>query len=87
MTPSPMAGFKSVLVAEVEAVDRLAINVELQLVRRTVPDPHRTGSPISLPIRKDLFAQVAGTIDPIHDVEWAAFATNLLADPFAQPTP
>ena len=74
-----MAGFKSVLVAEVAAVDRLAVSVELQLVRRTVPDPHRTGSPISLPIRKDLLRSSARTIDPIHDGERAAFATNLLA--------
>jgi hypothetical protein len=87
MTPSPMAGFESMLVAEVDTVDRLAVDIELQLIRGTVPDPHRAGSPISLPMRKDLFAQVAGTIDPIHDVEWAAFAANLLADPFGQPTP
>src|SRR5207344_2490528 len=85
LTPSPVAGFKSVLGAEVDAVDRLTVDVELQLVRSTVPDPHRAGSPISLPVRQDLFRQVAGTTNAIHDVEWAAVAANLVAYPFVQP--
>src|SRR4029077_20341551 len=42
--PSPVAGFESVLASKVEAVDRLAVDIELELVRGTVPDPHRTRS-------------------------------------------
>jgi hypothetical protein len=56
-----------VLVAEVAAVDRLAISVELQLVRRTVPDPHRTGSPISLPMKGSL--RSSAKKPSVHDVE------------------
>jgi hypothetical protein len=39
-----MAALKSMLVGEVEAVDCLAVDVELQLVRGTVPDPYRARS-------------------------------------------
>src|SRR6187200_1934575 len=65
--PTPLAHFESTLTREVQAVDRLAVDVKLQLVGRTVPDPHRTRSAISLPVRQDLFSQIARTIDPIHD--------------------
>ena len=39
--PALVSRLKSMLVSEVDAVDRLAIDVELQLIGGTIPNPHR----------------------------------------------
>jgi hypothetical protein len=39
--PALLSRLKSMLVSEVETVDRLAVDVELHLIGGTIPDPHR----------------------------------------------
>jgi len=38
-------------------------------------------------MRQDLFDQIAGTVDAIHDVERPACAAHLVMNPLAQPAP
>ena len=67
--PAGVAGLDAVLVREVDAVDRLAVDVELELVRRAVADADGTGPAVALPVLEDLLGQVAGAVDPVHDLQ------------------
>ncbi len=83
--PAAVTQLEPVLVGEVEAVDRLAVDVHLPLVRGAVADPHRLRSAISLPVVQRLLRQIRGAVHPVHDVERTALAAHLLLDAVPQP--
>ena len=74
-------------VAGEDAVHRLAVDVELQLVGGAVADPHRARAAVARPVLEHLLLEIARPVDPVHDVERAARAAGMLADPIAQPHP
>ena len=83
--PAAVTQLDPVLVGEVDAVQRLAVDVHLPLVRRAVADPHRARAAVALPVVQRLLHQVRGAVDPVHDVERTALAAHLLLDPVPQP--
>jgi hypothetical protein len=68
-----------------DAVQRFAVDVELELIGRAVADPHRPRAPVPRPGLQDLFLELRGTVDPVHDVERATRSPAALPDPVAQP--
>src|SRR5262249_54012794 len=54
-----------VRVREVDGVERLALDVQLQLVRGAVADPDRAGSFVSLEVRQDLLVEVGRAVDAV----------------------
>ena len=86
LLPALMTGVEPVLVAAVDAVHGLAVDVELELARGSVPDPDRRRPPVALPVGEHLLGQVAGAVDAVHDVERAVGA-GLLVHPVPQPAP
>src|SRR5205085_7425052 len=86
--PAFVAGGDTALVGAVDAVEGLTVDVELQLAGSAVADPDRGRSPVALPVVEDLLGQIAGAIDPVHDVERAAAVlVGLFVDPVAKPPP
>ncbi len=77
----------AVLVGEGDAVECLAVDVQLQLGRRTVAYAYRGRSLVPLPVLQGLFVEVGGTVHPVHDVQRSrvGVAARLLLDPVAQP--
>jgi hypothetical protein len=53
-----MTGCEPLTVGEVQAVHGLAVDVELQLVARGVPDPDRGGSAVTLPVVQRLLVEL-----------------------------
>ena len=69
----------------VQGVHRLAVDVELQLIRCTVPNVHRRRSPISLEVIQRLLVKVGRSVDPVHDLERPRGLPGPLADAIPQP--
>ena len=69
------------LVGGVDAVQRLAVDVELQLVGGAVADPHRARAAVALPVVERLLDEVGGAVDAVHDVQRAAVAAGALPRP------
>ena len=74
----------ALLVGEMHGVERLAVDVELELVGGAVADPHRAGAAVALQVVEDLLVQVGGAVHPVHDLQRVLVVAGL-ADPFVQP--
>ena len=70
--PALVAGLQAAGVGEVERVQRLAVDVELQLVGGAVADPDRAGAAPALEVVERLLDQVGAAVDPVHDLQRAA---------------
>ena len=55
-----------VLVREVEAVQGLAVDVHLPLVRGAVADAHRPRAAVALPMLERILHEVRRPVDPVH---------------------
>lgn len=64
----------TVLVIEVDRVQQLPVDVELELVVRPVPDPHRARSPVALEVLERRLGQLVPSVDAVHDLERAVRA-------------
>ena len=74
------------VVAGVDAVECLAVDVELELVRGAVADPHGPRVAVARPVVERFLDEVGGAVDPVHDVERRPVAVaGALGDPVAQP--
>ena len=73
------------LVGEVDAVQRLAVDVELELIGGAVADPDRARAAVARPVLERLLLEVGGAVHPVHDVQRAAVAARPLGDPVPQP--
>ncbi len=62
------------LVVEVDRVHELAIDVELQLTSRVVPDPYRSRAAVTLEISELPLSQVHPSVDAVHDLQWSMWA-------------
>ena len=81
--PTSMPG----VVAGVDAVERLAVDVELELLRGAVADPNGARAAVPRPVVEGLLDEVGGAVHPVHDVERrpVAVPAGALGDPVAQP--
>ena len=80
LVPHPQA----VRVGEIDRVQRLAVDVELQLAGRAVADPHRARSPVALEMVEDLLVEVGRPVDAVHDLKRRRPFRGLL-DPGVEP--
>ena len=74
-----------VLVEEVDRVDHLAVDVELALPGRAVPDVHRRRVAVARPRRMLDLRKVGAAVDAVHDLERARRADLPLARAVGQP--
>ena len=85
LEPALMGELHAVRAGEVERVHRLAVDVELELVRGPVADPHRLRTSPALQVREDLLRQIARPVHPVHDLQRPRRRARLLACPVSQP--
>ena len=83
--PAVVVDGQPVLVAEVDGVHQLAVDVELQLGRRPVADPHRRRAHVALQVRELLLGQVLAPVDAVHDLQRARLAVGRVAEAPLQP--
>ena len=83
--PAVVVDRQPVLVAEVDRVHQLAVDVELQLGRRPVADPHRSRAHVALQVRELLLGQVLAPVDAVHDLQRARLAVGRVAEAPLQP--
>jgi hypothetical protein len=57
-----------VLVAQVHGVHEFAINIELELGRRAIADPHRRRAQVALQMREFLLRKIRTPVDAVHDL-------------------
>src|SRR5207244_2765404 len=76
---------RAVLVVEVDAVDQLAVDVELELCRRPVADPHRRRARVALEVVEGLLGQLLAAVDAVHDLERTFAAALHFAEAVGQP--
>ena len=75
----------AVLVEQVHRVDQLAVDVELELVGRAVPDPDGRRAPIALEVVEHLLGNLGAPVDGVHDLEGAGLVADALAEAVRQP--
>src|SRR3954463_2044535 len=85
--PSPVGDLEPGPIGCVDAVESLAVDVELQLLAGAFADPHGRRTPVAGPVVEGILLEVGGAVDPVHDVERTAVAALPLPDPVAQPVP
>ena len=66
-------------------VERLAVDVELQLVGGAVADPDRPRPAPALQVAEGLLGQIGGAVHPVHDLQRPRAVARLLGDPLPQP--
>src|SRR5258708_40108235 len=73
---------QALCVSEVQAIYKLAIDVELQLIGRTVPDAGGAGAQVPLEVVEALLAKVRRAVDAVHDLQrWGrAVDVRVIAD-------
>src|SRR4029453_16550489 len=82
----PLVGERqAALHAGVDAVHRLAVDVELQLLGGAVADPDGCRAAVAAPVVEPALFEAGGAVDPVHDVERSAVAADPLADAVAEP--
>ena len=85
LDPAVVVDGQPVLVAEVDGVHQLAVDVELQLGRRPVADPHRRRAHVALQVRELLLWQILAPVDAVHDLQRARLAVGCVAKAPLQP--
>ena len=85
LQPAVVVEGQPVLVAEVDGVHQLAVDVELQLGCRAVADPHRRRAHVALQVRELLLGQVLTPVDAVHDRQRARLAAGRVAEAPLQP--
>ena len=83
--PAAVPDRQPALVGEEDAVQRLAVDVELELVGGAVADADRARAAVTGPVLQRLLLEVRGAVDPVHDVQRATLAADLLGHPVPQP--
>ena len=85
--PGVVGDRPAVLVVEVDRVDQLAVDVELELLRGAVSDPHGRGAAVAREMVERLLLEVGAAVDPVHHLQRAADALAALAEAVGQPVP
>lgn len=68
-----------------QGIERLAVDVQLQLTGCCVPGPHRVRTPIALEVGENLFRQLGVPVDAVHDLQRLAFDALPVLEAVAQP--
>ena len=85
VVPAPVADAQPGAVGEEDRVHRLAVDVELELIRGAVPDPHRARAPIALEVVEGLLVEVAAAVDAVHQLEREAAGRGSLLQRVPEP--
>src|SRR5262249_10871953 len=83
--PALIGGLQAAGVDLGDRVQRLAVDVQLELVGGPVPDPHRPGAAPAFEMVERLFAQVGAPVDPVHDLHRTGAVAAVLDQPVADP--
>ncbi|RUS27023.1 hypothetical protein BC938DRAFT_483821 [Jimgerdemannia flammicorona] len=67
-TPHVVRDGRAVLVVEVHGVQELTVDVQLEVVIRTVSNPHGSRSPIPFQMRQLNLGQFLRSVNAIHDL-------------------
>src|SRR5262249_7186672 len=77
-SPALIGGLQATGVDLGDRVQRLAVDVELELVGGPIPDSHRPGAAPAFEVVERLLGQVGAPVNPVHDLHrWGAVAAVL----------
>ena len=72
-------------VRDIDGVERLAVDVQLELIRCIVADAHGTGAHVTLEVIERFFDEIGAAVDSVHDLERSRGIAGLLFESLAQP--